>query len=114
LEQHKPWFDEGCSELLHRRKQSKLQWLQDPSQINGDNLNNVRLEASRHCRNERGGYPKDIINELESYSKKKNIRELYKGYVLMKLTVNICLIRFQFKLAWETVVYYPRCFSALL
>jgi hypothetical protein len=25
--QHKPWFDEGCSELLDQRKQAILQWL---------------------------------------------------------------------------------------
>jgi hypothetical protein len=25
LKQHKPWFDEGSSELLDQRKQSKLQ-----------------------------------------------------------------------------------------
>jgi hypothetical protein len=31
LKKHKPWFDEGCSELLDQRKQAKLQWLQDPS-----------------------------------------------------------------------------------
>jgi hypothetical protein len=24
-EKHKPWLDEGCSELLHKRKQAKLQ-----------------------------------------------------------------------------------------
>jgi hypothetical protein len=35
---HKPWFDEGCSKLLDQRKQAKLQWLQDPSKINGDTL----------------------------------------------------------------------------
>jgi hypothetical protein len=39
LKQHKPWFDEGHSKLLDRRKQAKLQWLQDPSDIIGDNLN---------------------------------------------------------------------------
>jgi hypothetical protein len=27
LKQHKPWFDEECSELLDQRKQAKLQWL---------------------------------------------------------------------------------------
>jgi hypothetical protein len=27
----KPWFDEECSKLVDRRKQAKLQWLQDPS-----------------------------------------------------------------------------------
>jgi hypothetical protein len=37
----KPWFDEGCSELLDQRKQAKLQWLQDSSEINRDNLNNT-------------------------------------------------------------------------
>jgi hypothetical protein len=28
--------------LLEHRKQAKLQWLQDPSEIHGDNLNNVK------------------------------------------------------------------------
>jgi hypothetical protein len=27
LRKREPWFDEGCSELLDRRKQAKLQWL---------------------------------------------------------------------------------------
>jgi hypothetical protein len=31
FKKHKPWFDEGCSELLDQRKQAKLQWLQDPN-----------------------------------------------------------------------------------
>jgi hypothetical protein len=54
LKKYKPWFSEGCSELLDERKQAKLQWLQDPRKINGDNLNRVRLEASGHFRNKRG------------------------------------------------------------
>jgi hypothetical protein len=40
LKKHKPWFYEECSELLDQRKQALLQWLQKPSDINGDNLNN--------------------------------------------------------------------------
>jgi hypothetical protein len=36
LKKHKPWFDEGCSELLDQRKQAKLQWLQDQRERNGD------------------------------------------------------------------------------
>jgi hypothetical protein len=32
-------------------KRAELQWLQDPSEINGDNLNNERCVASRHFRN---------------------------------------------------------------
>jgi hypothetical protein len=60
LKKHKPWFDEGCSELLDQRKQAKLQWLQDPIEINGDNL-------------------KDKIDEIEMNSKNKNNRDLYRG-----------------------------------
>jgi hypothetical protein len=42
LKKHKPWVDKGCSELLDQRKQAKLQGSQDPSEINGDKLNNIR------------------------------------------------------------------------
>jgi hypothetical protein len=56
-----------------------LQWLQDPSKINWDNLNNVRCEASRHFRNKRREYLKDKINELETNSKNKDIKDLYRG-----------------------------------
>jgi hypothetical protein len=51
MKKHKPWFHEGCSKLLDQRLQAEFQWLQDPDEINGDNLNNVRCEASRHFRN---------------------------------------------------------------
>jgi hypothetical protein len=33
LKKHEPWFDEGCPKLLDQRKQAKLQWLQDPSEM---------------------------------------------------------------------------------
>jgi hypothetical protein len=51
LKKHKPWSDEESSKLVDQRKQAILQWLQDPSEINGDNLKTVRLEASRYLRN---------------------------------------------------------------
>jgi hypothetical protein len=53
---HKARFDKGCSKLLDQKKEAKLQWLQDPSDIHGDNLNNVRREASRHFRNKKREY----------------------------------------------------------
>jgi restriction endonuclease S subunit len=53
LKKHKLWFGERCSKLLEQRNQSKLQWLRDLSEINGDNLNNVRREASRYLRNKK-------------------------------------------------------------
>jgi hypothetical protein len=37
--------DKEYSELLQQRKKAKLQWLWNLSQINGDNLNNVRCET---------------------------------------------------------------------
>jgi hypothetical protein len=79
LKKHKPWFDEGCSKLLDQWKEAKLQWLQDPSEINGDNLNSVRREVSRHFRNKKREYLKDKINERATNSKNKNIRDLYRG-----------------------------------
>jgi hypothetical protein len=46
LKEHKPWFDKGCSKLLDQRKQAKFQWLQDPSEINGYNMNNIRRKPA--------------------------------------------------------------------
>jgi 50S ribosomal subunit-associated GTPase HflX len=79
LENHKPWFDEGRSKLLDQRKEAKLRWLQDQSEINGDNVNNVRCDASISFRNKKRKYLKDKINELAMNSKNKNIRDLYRG-----------------------------------
>jgi uncharacterized protein YaaR (DUF327 family) len=79
LKKHKAWFNDGCSKLLDQKKQAKLQWLQDPSEINGDNLNNIRREADRHFRNKNREYLKDKINELATNNKNKNIREQYRG-----------------------------------
>ena len=57
LKQHKPSFDEECLGFLDRRKRDEMQWLQlqDPSQNNVDNLNNVRREVSRHFGNKKEG-----------------------------------------------------------
>jgi hypothetical protein len=41
-----------------------LQWLQDPSEIIGDNMEIVRDETSRYFRNKKREYLKDKINEL--------------------------------------------------
>ena len=79
LKQHKPWFDEECLQFLDERKQAKLQQVQDPSQRNVDNLNNVRREASRHFRNKKKAYLKAKIEDLETNSKIKNIRDLYRS-----------------------------------
>ena len=79
LKQHTPWFDEECLHFLDERKQAKFQWVQDPTQRNIDNLNNVRREASSHFRNKKKAYLKAKIEEIETNSKLKNIRDLYRG-----------------------------------
>ena len=55
-----------------------MQWVHDLSQSNVDNLNNVRRDASRHFRKKKD-YLKAKIKELETNSKIKNIRDLYRS-----------------------------------
>jgi lipoate-protein ligase A len=38
LKKQKPWFSKRCSKLLDQRKQAKLLLLQDPCEINRNNL----------------------------------------------------------------------------
>jgi hypothetical protein len=57
---------------------AKLQWLQNPSQINRDNVQNLRRETSRTFRNKKREYLKGKINEHEINNKNKNIRDLYR------------------------------------
>jgi hypothetical protein len=80
FKQHKPWSDDECLGFFDQRKQAKMQWVQDPSQNNVDNLNNVRHEGFRHLRGgRREEYLKAKIDELETDCKIKNIRDLYRG-----------------------------------
>ena len=70
-EAHKPWFDEECIKLLDQRKQAIMQWVQDPSQSNVDNLNNVRSGASRHFGNKKKAYLKTKLRNLKLILSKK-------------------------------------------
>jgi len=56
-----------------------MQWLRDPSRSSVDNLNNVRGEAIRHFRDKKKEYLNAKIEQLETNSKIKNIRDLYRG-----------------------------------
>jgi hypothetical protein len=53
--------------------------LQNPSQISGDILQNLRRKTSRTIRKKKREYLKDKIVELETNNKTKNIRDLYRG-----------------------------------
>jgi hypothetical protein len=58
-------------------RRTKMQWLQDPKQGSIDNLNSVSLEGSEHFRNKKK-YLEAKIQELETNSKIKNIRDQYR------------------------------------
>jgi hypothetical protein len=47
LKFNKPLFDDECLKVIDQQKQAKLQWLQNPSQINGDNLQYLRTFRKR-------------------------------------------------------------------
>ena len=69
-----------------------MQWVQDPYHSNVDNLHNVRREASRHFRNKKKKYLKAKIEELETISKIKNIRDLYRGFSDLRRVTSLELI----------------------
>jgi hypothetical protein len=79
LKHNKPQFEDECSKLIDQWKQAKLQWLQNPSQISGDNLQNLRCETSTTFRNRKREYLNDKINDIGTNNKNKNIRDLYRG-----------------------------------
>jgi UDP:flavonoid glycosyltransferase YjiC (YdhE family) len=56
-----------------------MQWMQDPSQNNIVNLTKVRRDDSRHLRSKKKAYRKAKIEELETNSKLKNVKDLYRG-----------------------------------
>jgi hypothetical protein len=65
-------------------KQAKMQWLQDPSQSNVDNLNSVRRVARRHFRNKKKEHLKAEIEELQNNNKIKNIKDFYRNIIYFK------------------------------
>ncbi|KAJ4433902.1 hypothetical protein ANN_16215 [Periplaneta americana] len=75
----KPWFDEDCCMVVERRKQAKFKFLQDPVEVNRDNYFNKKREANRRLRNKKRDYLNEKLNDVETNSKNKNIRDLYKG-----------------------------------
>jgi hypothetical protein len=51
--------------LVDRKKQAKLQWLQDPSEAKEDTLTYVKREATRHFRKKKRGYLKKKLTILK-------------------------------------------------
>jgi hypothetical protein len=53
--------------------------LDNPSETNGDNLNHIRHDASRHFRKRKREYMKYKMDKLATNNKNKNIKDLYRG-----------------------------------
>jgi hypothetical protein len=57
--------------------------------MNGDSLNNVGREASKHFRNKKREYLKDKINGFETNRKSKNSRDHYRGINEFKRSIKL-------------------------
>jgi hypothetical protein len=81
--------------------------LKNQSQINGDNLQNLRRETSRTFRNKKREYLKGKINELETNNKNKNIRDLYRGINEFKkgYQPRINIIKMSMVICWQIPEY---------
>jgi hypothetical protein len=53
------------------------------------NLNNISCESNRHFRKKKREYVKDKIYELAMKSKKKNIKDLYRGINYLRRATNL-------------------------
>ena len=73
FKQNKPWFNEECLGFLDQRKQAKMQWIQDPSQSNADNLNNETCEVSGHFRNKKKAYLRAKMRNLKLTIRSKTL-----------------------------------------
>jgi flagellar basal body rod protein FlgC len=56
----------------------------EESKPNGNNLNSARRETSRTFRNKKREYLKEKINQLETNSKNKSIRDLHRDIKELK------------------------------
>jgi hypothetical protein len=87
-------FDKEYFKSLGQIKYVKLKSLKNPSQINDDNLNNVKRETSRHFWNKKAEYLKDNFNDTETNSK-SNISDLYRHKWIQERLPIIKLIKDQ-------------------
>ena len=69
-----------------------MHWVQDPSQNNVDDLNNIRCETSRHFRNKKQEYLKTTIQELETNSKVKILGACIGASVTLRRFTSLELI----------------------
>ena len=92
MKQHKPWLDEEYLGFLDQRKRAKMQWVQDPSQRNVDNLNTVRREVSRHFRNKKKAYLRAKIENMKLTVRSKTLGTCIGASMTLRWVTSLELI----------------------
>ena len=87
--QNKEWFDEGCADIVKKRKVAKMNWLYEQNEENLEQLSSIRQETTRLLKNKNREYLREKINDLEMNAKNKNIRELYQGIRIERVNISI-------------------------
>ena len=75
---NKLWFDQEWSELVNKRKQTKLVWLQNPNNQAAEDLTNIMRDNCRTTKKTKRDYMKAKVNKLEENGKNKTFREMCK------------------------------------
>ena len=63
-----------CTNTVNKRKQAKLNWLQEPNEVNLENMGSIKQETSRVLKNKKIENLKEKIN----YMKYKIIGDMYQ------------------------------------
>jgi hypothetical protein len=92
LKQHKPWFDEERLGSLDRRKQIKMQCLQDLNQNYANNLNNIRREA-RALKKRR----KYLIAKIDCLEDKKISETSIGASVILRWVTSLKLLQYRMR-----------------
>ena len=78
---------------MNQRKRATMQWVQDPSQSNIFNLNNVRREVRRHFRNKKKAHLRAKFKELETKSKKKTLGSCIGASITLRRGTSLDVIQ---------------------
>lgn len=79
----KPWFNSSCEEALNRRKETRLQWINDPSNLEKEiTYKECQKETNNIYRFKKRKYTKDILQDAETNHRDNKSRELYHNIII--------------------------------
>ena len=85
-------FDEECSELANKRKQTKLLCLQNPNNQIAEEFSNVRRDTCRMFRKKKRDYMKAKDNKLEKIVRTKTLGKCIRGLMNSRRAINLALM----------------------